>query len=97
MSLGASVESSANQPIRLVWHGVAFQLDLAACRQSIVEHMLAEGLQLHTLALKADVSRMSLWRFMQGQQCSAPTVSKILRAADLDPKAVLHAMALEIA
>src|SRR5438309_10326970 len=76
-------------PETMCWHGVEFDVDLPACRQAIVEHLLTEGTQLQDLASAAGVSRMSLWRFMNGKKPSIQTVHKILRALDISPRSVI--------
>ncbi len=76
-------------PCTVTWHGARFILDVGACRQGIVGHLLAEGQQLACFANVAGVSRMSLWRFMQGRQCSPTTVHAILAAAHIATAAVL--------
>jgi helix-turn-helix protein len=80
-------------PIAIKWHGASFTLDVATCRRSIVYYLLDEGKQLQDVATEAGVSRMSLWRFMQGRQCSPATVRRILTAVHVDLKRVLRTSA----
>jgi transcriptional regulator with XRE-family HTH domain len=77
--------------VNLIYHGAAFTLNLAPIREALTVRELADGLNLAHVAQKAGISRMSLWRLLDGRRVSLPTLRRVLAALDVDPKAVLRA------
>ncbi|MHB8689328.1 MAG: hypothetical protein ACYDB4_19405 [Candidatus Dormibacteraceae bacterium] len=77
--------------VSLIYHGASFTLNLAAVREAVAMREVTDGGNLTQLAALAGLSRMSLWRLLDGQRVSLLTLRRVLAALDLDPKAVLRA------
>lgn len=77
--------------VSLTYHGARFELDLATIREALALHELKDGVTLTRFAEKAGLSRMSIWRLLDGQQVSLPALGRVLRALDLDHRTVLRA------
>jgi len=78
-------------PTTVQYHGVRFDLDVDAIKVAIVRAELAGGRTLAQVADAAGISRMSLWRLLDGQRVSLPTLHRVFTVLEeLDPSQVLR-------
>jgi transcriptional regulator with XRE-family HTH domain len=85
--------TSTTSTIRVRYHSVAFEVDLDAIREALARRELTDGVTLAQVADRAGVSRMSLWRLLDGQRVSLRTLHRVLTVLELDPSQVLRTAA----